>query len=108
MHIFDVLEAWLASMAGSLASADVAARFDRSPTDRPNPSCSLNLRRDDHELDLVIWESGEAELTVGEVDGQLNQMHLADTRSRVGLAELLSHLVGFIDMDRLKARTPRR
>jgi|JI8StandDraft_1071087.scaffolds.fasta_scaffold541887_2 hypothetical protein len=108
MHIFDVLEAWLTSMVVSLASADVAARFDRSPTDRPNPSCSLNLRRDDHELDLVIWESGEAELTIGEVDGQLNQMHLADIRSRAGLAELLSHLVEFIDMGQLKARTPRR
>lgn len=108
MHIFDVLEAWLASMAGSLASADVNARFIRSPTDRPNPSCSLNLCRDDYELDLVIWESGEAELTVGEVNGQFNQMHLTDTRSRVGLAELLSHLLVFIDRDRLNARTPRR
>lgn len=108
MHIFDVLEAWMASMAGILTSSDVGARFDRSPTDRPNPSCSLNFRRDDHELDLVIWESGEAELTIGEVDGQLNQMHLADIRSRAGLAELLLHLVEFIDMGRLKARTPRR
>lgn len=108
MHVFDVLEAWLASMAGSLASADVNVRFIRSPADRPNPSCSLSLCHDDHELDLVIWESGEAELTVGDVNGQFNQMHLTDTHSRVGLAELLSHLLVFIDRDRPNARTPWR
>ena len=100
MHIFDVLEAWLSSMEAILGSTGVVARFDRSPTDRPNPSCSLNLRRDDQEADLVIWESGEAELVMGKVEGPLNQMHLADIRSRVGLAELFSILVGFVVMSR--------
>lgn len=100
MHIFDVLEAWLSSMATSLALSGVMARFDRSPADRPNPSCSLNLRRDDHEMDLVIWDSGEAELVVGKVGGPINQIHLADVRSRAGLAELLSKLLEFIAISR--------
>lgn len=96
MHIFDVLEAWLISMAMSLASSGVIAQFDRSPTDHPNPSCNLNLRRDDHEVDLLIWESGEAELAVGKVEGPVSQIHFDDVRSRADLAELLSKLVEFI------------
>lgn len=83
-------------MATILESAGVIARFERSPTDRPNPSCNLNLRRDDHEMDLLVWESGEAELVSGKVQGMVSQVHLDDVRGRSGLAELLSSLVEFI------------
>ena len=100
MHIFDVLEAWLSSMTACLALSGVIARFSRSPSDFPNPSCNLNLQRDDHEVDLVIWESGEAELVIGKVEGQVKQIHLADVRNPVGLTQLLSELVEFSVMSR--------
>lgn len=101
MHIFDVFEAWLTSMAACLASFGVVARFDRSPTDRPNPSCGLNLRRDDQEIDVLIWESGEAEFAVGKVEGVVSQMHFDDVRNRTELAELLSKLADFIVLSRI-------
>lgn len=100
MHIFDVLEAWLFSMRMSLGSSGVIAQFDRSPTDRPNPSCSLNLRRGDYEVDLLIWDSGEAELAVGSVDGMISQVHFDDVRNRSDLGELLSKLVEFSALSR--------
>lgn len=100
MHVFDVLEAWLVSMEINLSSSGVIARFERSPTDRPNPSCGLNLRRNDRELDLVLWESGEAELVFGEIEGAVSQIHFDDVRNRANLAEFLSKLVEFIALIR--------
>ena len=102
MHIFDVLEAWLSSMAASLTAFGVVARFDRSPTDRPNPSFNLNLRRDDREVDVLIWESGEAEFVVGEVGGTVAQTHFGDVCNRTELAELLKKLTNFIVLSRFE------
>ena len=102
MHISDILEAWLLSMKMSLDTSGVIARFDRSPTDRPNPSCCLNLRRNNHEADILIWESGEAELAVGMVDGSVSQIHFDDVRNRTDLAKVLSKLVEFVVLNRSK------
>jgi hypothetical protein len=100
MHIFDVLEAWLFSMGKSFGSSGITAQFDRSSTDRPNPSCSLNLRRGNEEVDLLIWQSGEAELIVGSVNGVVSQIHFDDVRSRSELGKLLAKLVEFSAVSR--------
>lgn len=96
MNIFDVLEAWLHSMRIYLDTSSVIAQFARSPSDRPNPSCSLNLRCDNHEADLLIWESGEAELTIGVVGGSISQIHFDDMRNRTDLTIVLSKLSEFV------------
>lgn len=95
MHIFDVLEAWQLSMEASLSAFGVIARFDRS-SDMPNPSCCLNLRRDNSEADLVVWESGEAEFVVGQPGESISQTHFDDLRNRIELSEVLSKLVEFV------------
>lgn len=102
MHIFDVLEVWAFSMGKAFDSFGVIARFERSSTDRPNPSCSLNLRRDDREADLVVWESGEGELVVGKVNGAINQTHFDDLLRQTDLSKLLSTLVEFVVLSRSK------
>ncbi|MFH2135589.1 MAG: hypothetical protein ABII81_10525 [Pseudomonadota bacterium] len=101
MHIFDIIEAWRFSMERRLSYSGVIVRFDRSPTDRPNPSCSLNLRRGNHEIDVLIWESGAAELSVGSIDGKINQVHFDDVRNLTDFGNLLSKLVEFIDNEEL-------
>lgn len=60
MHIFDVFEAWLFSMKNVLGSAGVTAQFQRSPVDRPNPSCTLNMRCGDQEIELSLWAAFRA------------------------------------------------
>ena len=95
MHIFEALEVWLHSMEVSLKSADVIARFNRSSTDRPNPSCWLNLRHLDREAELLVWESGESELVVGIDDGAVSQLHFDDVRNPNDLAAVLSRLTKF-------------
>ncbi len=96
MHIFDVFEAWLCSMERQLVASGVAARFDCSSVDRSDPSWCLNLRRNDEEADLLIWESGQAELAVGVVDGSVSQLHFDDMRNRADLALVLSKLSEFV------------
>lgn len=88
----DFIEVWWRSVRAVLESAGVATRFERSPDDRLNPSCSLNLRRDDVEADLVVWESGEAELVVVEADGSVIRRHFDDLRNRQDLDAALSRL----------------
>jgi hypothetical protein len=94
MGFVDFIEAWWRSVWALVASSGVAARFQRSDEDRPNPSCSLNLRRNDVEVDLVVWESGEAELAIVEGKREVLEKHFEDIRNSEELGELLSRVVG--------------
>ena len=102
MHIFDILEVWLLSMKAIFDVCGIVGRFDRSPTDRPNPSCCLNLQCNDHEADLLIWESGEAELAIGRVGGSITQIHYDDVRNHAALSTVLSMLTEFVVLNRPK------
>lgn len=93
MELADFIEAWWLSVRQILEPAGVVGRFERSPRDRLNPSCSLNLRRNELEADLVIWESGEAEYIAGAADGSFRQQHFDDIRKQPDLGDLLSHAI---------------
>jgi hypothetical protein len=92
MSILDFLEAWWLSVRAMLEATGVVARFERSATDRLNPSCNINLRRGERETDLSVWDSGEAELSVVEFDGSVSQKHFDDVRNQQNLGEVLSRL----------------
>jgi hypothetical protein len=83
-------------------SANVRARFQRSAHDRLNPSCSINLRSEQAEVDLVLWESGEIELSAVETDGTITQKHFDDIQSPQNLYIVLSKLISLIDQARAK------
>ena len=93
MTVVDFIEVWWLSFRGLLESAGVDCRFERSSSDRLNPSCSLNLRRNAIEADLLVWESGEAELAMAEPDGSVNQQHFEDVRNTKDLGVILSRCV---------------
>jgi hypothetical protein len=88
----DVVEAWWLSVRALLEAAGVVGHFERSPLNRLNPSCVLNLRRNEMEADLMVWESGEAELATIERDGSVNQQHFDDIRTPAQLSMILSRL----------------
>jgi hypothetical protein len=96
MSLVDFMEAWWLSIRPLLEAAGVAGRFERSPVNRPNPSCTLNLRRNEFEADLLVWESGEAELATVEHDGSTNQQHFDDIRIVPNLSMILSRVVGLV------------
>jgi hypothetical protein len=92
MTLLDFVEAWWLSVRALLEANGVVGRFERSPINRPNPSCVLNLRRNEMEVDLLVWESGEAELAIIEPGGS-NQQHFDDIRTTPNLSTILSNLV---------------
>ena len=93
MTVMDFIEAWWLSVRALLESAAVIGRFERSPGNQLNPSCSLNLRRNELESDLLVWEFGEAELSAVEPDGSVRQQHFEDIRKPPDFGTVLSRLV---------------
>jgi hypothetical protein len=93
MNILDFVEAWWRAVDALLESVGVVGRFERSAASVLNPSCSINLRREALEVDLVVWESGEAELAVTSVDGAVSQEHFDDVRNPHSMAAILSRMV---------------
>lgn len=100
MNILDFVEAWWNSVQELLEAVGVAGRFERSAASVLNPSCSINLRRDALETDLVVWESGEAELAVTSADGIVSQEHFDDLRDLRSLASILSRMVKAVALRR--------
>ena len=98
MQVLDCLEFWCQSTRSALESAGVTSQFARSPEGRLNPSCFLNLRRNELEGDLVACENGEAELTVMEADGFINRTHIDDVRDPGNLEATLSRLVAAVSL----------
>jgi len=96
MTLLDFIETWWLSVRELLEAGGVTGRFERSPIDRLNPSCSLNLRRGKWEADLLVWESGEAELSTAEPDGRKRHQHLNDIRNPADLGSALSRLVALL------------
>jgi hypothetical protein len=94
--VLDCVEIWWRSLQGLFASTGAIVRFDHSNSGRPNPSCVLNLRREGIEVDIVFWESGEAEFSRMESDGSVSQQHFDDLRDTKKLAAVLSGIISVL------------
>lgn len=90
MNMLDSLEMWVRSLRNIFEAAGVEVRFDRTTDARPKHSAVLNLRRGSTEADLVVWDSGEADLSTMENDGSANQQHFENLRKPEDLALVLS------------------
>ena len=93
IQVVDFIEAWWLSVRLILEPTGIIGRFERSPNDQPNPSCTLNLRHNESEADLLVWASGEAELGVVAADGSVREQHFDDIRKQPELGAILSQVV---------------
>ncbi len=89
MNILDCVETWLRSLQSIFESAGITVRFDRTTDQRPKGSVVLNVRRGMTEADLVVWESGEADLSTMEYDGSTKQQHFDNLLEPKDLALVL-------------------
>ncbi len=97
--MFDSIETWVLSLDELFAEREVTATFSRSGGDRPNPSCSLNLRRGGSEADLVMWGSGEAELVLAAGSGcDPVQEHLEDVTGPQAVARTLARMISAVGL----------
>jgi hypothetical protein len=92
MNILDIVEAWIQSLRSIFESAGVVVYFDRTRDSRPKASAVLNLRSGSIEADLVVWESGEADLSTMEHDGSTKQEHFENLQSLERLAPVLGRI----------------
>jgi hypothetical protein len=86
---------WAESLQAWLGQQGILLNFGQSPADRPKRSCWINLRRGEQESELLLWESGEAELSSSSPSAGISQEHyelleLADLRPV--LSQLLTRL----------------
>lgn len=74
MTYLDYLDTWVAEQLPVLEGlGDMTYR--RSEFDRSNPSAHLLLAYDDTDVELLLWESGEAEFNFGPVGAAVYEHH---------------------------------
>jgi hypothetical protein len=78
VNVLESVDAWLGSRRRSFDLAGIEVRFQRSPPDRLKSSLAVSLRRGNREADLVVWESGEGELVLGDPTGSAPVMQHYD------------------------------
>lgn len=98
MNVLDTLEMWIRSLRNIFEAAGIVVRFDRTTDARPKHSAVLNLRSGSIEADLVLWESGEADLCTTEADGSTNQEHFENLLNPEDLASVLYRIASLMKL----------
>lgn len=94
--MFEIIETWVASLTGILEARRITVSVLISDDQRPNPSCSLNLRRAEAEADLVLWASGEAELALSPDGEDVVLEHLEGLSSAPALGAVLGRMLAAV------------
>jgi hypothetical protein len=92
MNITEIVEIWVRSLRAIFEAAGVEVVYERSPSERPNPSFAINLRRGTLEADLLVWESGHADLSTMDAGGSVTQKHFENLRDVNAVADVLAVL----------------
>ena len=96
MGLLEVVEIWARSLRATFETNGVEVVGKRSPPERPNPSFALNLRRGSLEADLLVWESGHADLSTMGADGSVTQKHFEDLKTVEDVADVLAVLAAVL------------
>lgn len=83
---------WAQSLQAWLGQQDIVLDFGQSPADRPKRSCWINLSRGEQESELLLWESGEAELSSSRPSTGITQEHY-ELHELADLGPVLSQLL---------------
>ena len=84
------------SVRDDLESTGILIHFERTGDQRPKHSCAFNMRQPLVEVDLVVWDSGEAELIIQQSGGRLAQEHFDDLRDPETLSVVLGRVISCI------------
>lgn len=91
------LRKWFDDRRAGLADLGFHAEFAESPPDRIKRSASVIVASSSRVSQLVVWDSGEAELTLGDVgDDEVVAEHREIT-SHIGLRDATQKLLGWLE-----------
>lgn len=96
VKILDQVEGWVNSVRSILEPVGIVVKFERTHHQHPKPSCALNIRKRLVEVDLIVWESGEADLNVQQNDGRVKQEHFDGLREPEALSVVLERVMTII------------
>lgn len=95
--VLNDLREWFDDRGAELAELSLRAEFAESPPDRVKRSASVTIASPSRVGQLVVWDTGEAALTLGDVDsGEVVEEHREIT-SKLGLQDATQTLLGWLD-----------
>jgi hypothetical protein len=95
-QVLDELQEWFTGHKATLADSGYKVEFTESPADRDKQSASLTITSPRRIGQLVVWDTGEAELSMGGVDsGTITEEHREIT-SVIGLQDATRALVAWV------------
>jgi hypothetical protein len=96
MMLIEFVLIWAQSLQEWLRKQGVQLDFGQSPDDRLKLSCWVNLRQGENESELLLWDSGEAELNSSEPSTGISQEHY-EHLGLTDLASVLSRLLSTLE-----------
>ena len=94
--VLDDLRAWFAANEASLTSDGYHVEFKESPSDRAKLSASVLITSAQRVGQLVIWETGEAELSMGDVASAAISEEHREIASEIGLRDATDTLMAWL------------
>jgi hypothetical protein len=90
------LRAWFDGRRVALADCGLKVDFAESPPDRAKRSASVTIASSSRIGQLVVWDTGEAELTLGDVGSQEVVEEHREITSRIGLEDATQMLLAWL------------
>jgi hypothetical protein len=98
--VLDALRAWFDAHKSSLASDGYQVEFAESPPDRGKQSASVTVSSARRIARLVIWDTGEAELSMGDVASAVVTEEHREITSEIGLRDATETLIAWLNESR--------
>lgn len=92
------LREWFDDRSARLADLGLQAEFSESPPDRVKRSASVMIASSSRVGQLVVWDTGEAELTLGEVGSDEVIEEHREITSHIGLQDATQTLLAWLEV----------
>jgi hypothetical protein len=95
-QVLSEFRAWFDNHRTALAHSGYHAEFIESPSDRDKQSASVTIVSSRRVGQLVIWDTGEAELSMGDVGSAAIMEEHREITSGIGLRDATETLVAWL------------
>lgn len=104
INVLRDLRAWFDEHKAALTSSGYNAEFSESPPGRAKNSVSLIMSSSRHISQLVVWDTGEAELSMIDIDSAVITEEHRNITSSIGLRDATETLIRWLEEDNEELR----
>lgn len=91
--MLDALSVWVTEHRLRLEADGLSVKFGRTSDERPKHSCTLHIDSTNAASDLVVWDSGEADLSLLSRDGLNHYEYLVTVHDVDSVLVLLERML---------------